>query len=1585
MASRHERARTRVLVVLVELLVFALLWAAAPAVYADGYVPAKFVECPGRGYQLGQFIQTAACTEVQTCTKAGGNGTIFAGGLNGSGNHYCVNSAGTGLLQMPWVSYGWPGPPQCPANSTMEVDPLTRSKATCRCAEGFDAVGDQCEPRTPILIELIGRSRTKALPAGPALPIVARVTRDGQPYLRAGNEIDIRLNGKQVAADWGPELRFTYVPGNVRAEDTLTAVCTFCSNTAVKLVVVEPCEICESVGNPIRGNGEKVQAETDFTDASPHGLDFVRHYGSQRSYQDGLGTRWSHNWAATLVIAGDEARVVLGTGETVLFTRSASNQPWAADNQRDQLAPTANGAVLIRQHDESRWEFDASGRLQSITARNGWRYVMTRDAAGQLTRVTNAFQRSLGFEYANGRLVRVTLPDGQVVSITHAGELSSATGPGACTRQYHYENTGFPSALTGISDERGVRVATFTFDSAGRATGTEHAGGADKFSLAYQQPARAATITREPVDSGLFVAVADIKDPADGVQRRTWVGGDGQVRMVGSSSPAGGIGYASRSAEALPLLETDFMGVQTAYTWDTARQLKTSITEAANTPQARATQIQWHPAFRLPVLVTQPGRTTAYEYDALGNKLAETITDTATGEARTWRWEYGPNNLPTSMTGPRGGVWRYGHDAAGNRTSVTDPLGATTRFTFDGAGRVLSQVEPNGLTTVNTFDARGHLLTQTRAGETSRYTYTASGQLASAELPTGLAVSYSYDAAGRLVGAADNRGAIITYTLSPGGHRIREEVKDAAGNIALVTGRAIDTLNRVAAIQGASGASTQLSYDSNGELVAETDPLNQTTRHTLDPLRRTVATTFVDNASVGQAWTPLDQLTEVTDPKQVKTTYGVNAFGETARESSPDIGTLTLKRDANGDVIETTDAKGQVTRITRDTLGRPVSIRYHAGSTTTFTYDSAGYVAKIEDSSGTTTFTRDLEGRVLTKTVVVNDNPSNPTRFTITYGYTRGQLTSMTYASGLKVFYRRSVGQITGIDVLEPGKNKSTIAFVSNLVHTPLGQPRSWTWSNGDSASRTFDADGRMVSNEFARYTYDTAGHMTGIVQDLWATRTVLSGTTTTTELYKAPIAWRAGYDNRNRLASFERDGAKSVYTYDANSNRLTSVETQGSDVDLEGTFDQPNLAQAANQSLKIDPASNRLLGFSQTLTRTQNGQPISTTSSTVNYAIDENGAITSDGLRTFEYDDMNRLAKVKIVKDGEAASVRYLHNALGARVFKSEPETEQTLPNEAELGNSFTNWLRKNFGWLFAQGKSKASLGQAFLYGDGEIPTWAMLGEYDNGSASGKGPSEYLWLPTADGLAVPIGTYRAGKLYAVHSDHIGTPRFITDSAKLPVWQMPYSAFLTNEPSGVLRTLTMNEGQQRLAWAKPAIEVNVSGLGRYRDKESGLTDNLQRTLLGDGHRYTQPDPIGKAGGINEFIYVNANPLANVDPDGRAAQALPILVPALLVGCALSSGCRDLFKPAQMSTGKPPGAQAANDPTYDNVRPICRPNEDDPCKRLQKWQLEARRMMVIKLATGLAPRHEIQEFNENILIHNRKCPHYPVEPILLPVK
>jgi RHS repeat-associated protein len=303
-----------------------------------------------------------------------------------------------------------------------------------------------------------------------------------------------------------------------------------------------------------------------------------------------------------------------------------------------------------------------------------------------------------------------------------------------------------------------------------------------------------------------------------------------------------------------------------------------------------------------------------------------------------------------------------------------------------------------------------------------------------------------------------------------------------------------------------------------------------------------------------------------------------------------------------------------------------------------------------------------------------------------------------------------------------------------------------------------------------------------------------------------------------------------------------------------------------------------------------------STVNSQVNYTLDANGNLTSDGLRTFQYDGTNRLAKVILgstfvgtdtIAGNELAAHTYLHNAAGQRVFKSEPKTELTTPDANTLGTGFVDWLRTNFSWLWATAQTNATLGNSYLYAEptpgasqGSLPSWALLGEYGNGGVNSSGRTEYLWLPTQDGQAIPVGLYRAGKFHAIHTDHLGTPRLITNETNTPQWQWPYSAFGDNNPTGILRPTTSAGSAftslppsgsvttaTLLATSTPAQVNNLRFPGQYADSETGLFYNYYRSYQASQGRYTQNDPIGLEGGWNRFGYVEGNPLSFSDPMG----------------------------------------------------------------------------------------------------------------------
>lgn len=1245
-----------------------------------------------------------------------------------------------------------------------------------------------------------------------------------------------------------------------------------CQRSAFGLGPGEPGQV---VGNPILpATGEKVQVETDDAGEGADLLPVVRTYRSRWLTSPRVGAApalsptWIHSHEASLQrvddAQGQGISVVFPNGEPSAFRRNATGQPWVAQAGDDRLLDQIDGWQLRRPADDSVWTFDAQGRLTSLTRRGGrtWRYV---HADGLLARVLDDFGRQLSFQWTpQRRLASVTLADGRVIAYGYdaQGRLASVTQPDGTQRLYHYEHPTFAQALTGLTDEAGQRYASWTYDAQGRATSSQHANGTQAWQVAY--PDNATAVVTDPLQTVRSLRFARVGQ---------------RTSLVSLDLPLAGqlpIAHQDIDAAGLVTAETDFLGVQRTYAWDPARQLPLSLTRAANRPEAQAVQVQWHPRLAVPVRVSESGRTTDLTYDDAGRLLARSVTDTATGQVRTWAWAYNALGLPETLTAPGGGVWRQAYDAAGNRTRVTDPAGAVTRFGFDAAGRVLMRTDPSGQVSTYTYDARGRRLSEAVGDEVTRYTYTPTGLLASVLQPDGHQVQYQYDAAQRLVGASDNRGAVITFTLDAMGHRLREQVQDAGGHIARVTARTLDALGRVVSEQAADGQATAFAHDANGVPIRRTDPLGQTLRRSLDGLGRATALTFADNAASTQAWSPLDQLQQLTDPKGVSTTYTANAFGEVLTESSTDIGTRAYQRDADGQVAQVTDAKGQVTRIERDPMGRPVRVVHADGAESRYTYDLAGRLARLEDASGVTDFYRDAPGRLLRKAQSVNDQVDNPSRFELAYRWEGGRLAGITYPSGLVVRYLRERGRITGLQVQRPGRRQTLQPWLTDLAYTALGQPRAWRWAGGDAAARSFDADGRITQTEFARYAYDAAGRITRIDQDLWA-RSPQDGQDA---LWVVPLSWQVGYDPRDRLIRFTRAGADTRYGYDANGNRLTSQETVTSDTDLDGQYEGSDYQVNTERALAIEASSNRLLGFTQTVTQTfpptrpdRPARAPRSMTTPVTYTLDANGAMTSDGLRRFDYDAAGRLSRVRVFRDGEEVAISYLHNALGQRVFKGEPQATQTLPSEAHLGTDFITWLRRSFGWLFAQAQASTRIGTAYLYGDGDgaLPAWALLGEYDNGSASGRGRTEYLWLPTEDGGAIPVGLLRGGQLHALHTDPLGTPRLVTNERNEPVWQWPYSAFGDNAPTGVLRATANPKAAltaaPQLLRASTPLEMNLRMPGQYFDAEVGTFYNLMRDVDPQVGRYRQADPQGLGGGLNRFVYASLDPLRRIDPWG----------------------------------------------------------------------------------------------------------------------
>jgi len=103
--------------------------------------------------------------------------------------------------------------------------------------------------------------------------------------------------------------------------------------------------------------------------------------------------------------------------------------------------------------------------------------------------------------------------------------------------------------------------------------------------------------------------------------------------------------------------------------------------------------------------------------------------------------------------------------------------------------------------------------------------------------------------------------------------------------------------------------------------------------------------------------------------------------------------------------------------------------------------------------------------------------------------------------------------------------------------------------------------------------------------------------------------------------------------------------------------------------------------------------------------------------------------------------------------------------------------------------------------------------------------------------------------IYFFINDHLGTPQKMVDESGVVVWDSDYNPF-----GEVGVTTSTYDNKFRFP-------------GQYYDQESGLHYNWHRYYDPKIGRYLRPDPIGLAGGINLFWYVDNNPINSTDPEG----------------------------------------------------------------------------------------------------------------------
>ncbi len=540
----------------------------------------------------------------------------------------------------------------------------------------------------------------------------------------------------------------------------------------------------------------------------------------------------------------------------------------------------------------------------------------------------------------------------------------------------------------------------------------------------------------------------------------------------------------------------------------------------------------------------------------------------------TWR-----GDLVVAATTSDGRHVDYGYDDHHRLLTATGPAG-TRSYTWNDAGLIETVTDADGvLEAENTYDTQGRVTTQrSQFGRVTRFVYLPGNVTVVSDPDGSRSNTWIHDHRGRLIGLVD-------------AHEQRQSTSyDAHGNAVLVTER--------------DGAVTVHEYDDRGRRTRTVTPTGADLTYGYDEHDRITTVVTESGAVTGYTYADDDGSSRnpalMVDPEGGRTELTWDD-GLLVQVVDPVGVTVRFSYDDHGDLVATTDARGNTARLERDTTGRVKTAITPSGARTSYSYAPSGLLASRRDPDGAVWhYEHTTAGRL---SAVVDPTGA---RTEIERG-SHGEETRTIDPLGRAVTRQLDdLGHVASVELPDGARWEFTHDALSRLVATT--DPTGSTWG------RDHDAVGDLTA----------AVDPTGLRHDVASDRA--AGTVSVRDA-AATVATR--FDPLGRQVSAERpDGSTVLTTYDRCGRPVELVDAEG-----------------ALTRLRRD-AAGRVV------------EVISPTGGSTRHDYDECGrrSATTDaqGARTtFEHDADGRLVR-QVLPTGEVARVE--HDACGRVVARFVP-----------------------------------------------------------------------------------------------------------------------------------------------------------------------------------------------------------------------------------------------------------------------------------------------------------------------------------------
>ena len=833
------------------------------------------------------------------------------------------------------------------------------------------------------------------------------------------------------------------------------------------------------------------------------------------------------------------------------------------------------------------------------------------------------------------------------------------------------------------------------------------------------------------------------------------------------------------------------------------------------------------------------------------------------------------------------GTTRYLISGGSLPNCVSSPsLCLSTYAQYDIAGNVVKAIDGRGYATVFEFTDRFGAPDGNAQLNTSP-----------TELSTPGKASYAF---ATKVTNAFNQSVFVQFDYYLGKPVDAEDVNGIAA-----TGYYNDVLDRPTKVIRANGVlglqnQTTFSYDDPNRTVTSASDLTSNTDGALvskaiyDALGRTSETRQYEGGSnyivLQTQYDALGRTYRVSNPfrpwqseSAVWTTRVFDALGRVISLTTPDSAAVMTSYTSN--TVTVTDQAGKARKSVTDALGRlstvyedPAGLNYQ----TSYSYDVQDNLTTVSQGTQTRTFVYDSLKRLTSAT--------NPESGTISYVYdANDNLASKTDA--------RSITTTIGYDALNRPTSKSyndtpqtpTITYYYDNQTLPSGAP---SYTRGYSVGRLvavtyggtsagsyygFDALGRVI----------TKYQQTDSINYLLDSSYNLANAVTSVTYPSVPGA------SDRRTVNFSYDSAARLSLLSSSATTYAPAATVSS------------IGYSAYNALKTETYGNNLIhaiSYNNRLQATEiklgtSGNPTSVISLTYNYGTtNNNGNVLSHGYsggglsytQSFGYDSLNRLTNSS--ESGSSWSQTNVYDRYGNRqidygggsynlTFSSSTNRITTSGYSHDSAGDLTNDTIHFYNFNAENKIIKIDSVSAYIYdGEGQRVRklvgentrfvygvgGELIAEFDG--SNGNLRKEYIYGGGSLITIEPTAVNSNGTRYTV-SDHLGSPRVVTNSAAGVVSRHDYMPFGEELGSGVGgRTTSIGFGV--------VDGIRQKFTSKERDIETGLDYFGARYFANTQGRFTSTDPLLASGRTanpqswNRYSYVLNNPIRLIDPSGQ---------------------------------------------------------------------------------------------------------------------